>query len=318
MGSAGAPVATARRAADALQRAALLLALLGLSGVLALLTETFLTWSNVVNVLRQASINLVIAVGMTFVILSGGLDLSAGALVALVSVVTGLLMLKLSIATGIAAGLLVGVAAGLAVGALVAYGRVAPFIATLGAMTIHRGLALIVTDGDIITGLPEPFAWLGSGFVGPIPAPVVVAAAVVALGYLLLTQTPFGVNVYAIGGNVEAARLSGIDVRGTLLRIYALMGLLTAIAGIVMTARVRSGQPTLGQGFELDAIASVIIGGSNLRGEGSMTGTVVGALLIGVLRNGLNLLQINYFWQQVAIGLVIIFAVLLDSLKRKS
>jgi ribose transport system permease protein len=283
--------------------------------VLSLLSDRFMTWSNAINVWRQVSINLLLACGMTFVILSGGLDLSAGALVSLTGCITAVLLTKAGAGMAVSAGLLTGVAAGLLVGALVAYGNIPPFVASLGAGTMWRGLALIVTGGDIITGLPEPFLWLGGGFIGPIPVPVVIAAVVLAIGYLLLHHTPFGLHVYALGGNAEAARLSGVKNQRIILTVYSLMGFLAALAGVVLTARVQSGQPALGTGMELTAIASVIIGGSNFRGEGRMLGTLIGTLFIGVLGNGLNILNINYFWQQVVIGAVIIIAVLMDKVR---
>lgn len=283
--------------------------------VLSFMSDRFFTWSNAINVLRQVSINMLLACGMTFVILSGGLDLSVGALVSLTGCVTAILLAKTGAVTAVSAALLVGVAAGLLVGVLVAYGNIPPFVATLGAGTMWRGLALITTGGDIISNLPAGFLWLGGGFVGSIPVPVIIATLVAVVGYVLLHHTRFGLHVYALGGNAEAARLSGVKNQRVILQVYAIMGLLAAVAGAVLTARVQSGQPALGTGMELTAIASVIIGGSNFRGEGRMLGTVIGTLFIGVLGNGLNILSINYFWQQVIIGAVIILAVLMDKVR---
>jgi len=283
--------------------------------VLSFMSDRFFTWSNAINVWRQVSINLLLACGMTFVILSGGLDLSVGALVSLTGCITAILLTKTGAVTAVSAALVVGTAAGLLVGALVAYGNIPPFVATLGAGTMWRGLALITTGGDIISNLPAGFLWLGGGFVGAIPVPVIIAGAVALVGYVLLHHTKFGLHVYAMGGNAEAARLSGVKNHRIILQVYAIMGLLAAVAGAVLTARVQSGQPALGTGMELTAIASVIIGGSNFRGEGRMLGTLIGTLFIGVLGNGLNILSINYFWQQVIIGAVIILAVLMDKVR---
>lgn len=287
-----------------------------LCGVLTLLSDRFLTWGNVINVWRQVSINLLLATGMTFVILSGGLDLSAGSLVSLTGCVTALLLTKTAASLSVMAALTVGVSGGLVVGMLIAYGNIPPFVATLGAGTIYRGLALITTGGDIIASLPEGFLWLGGGTLGPIPVPVAIAALVAAVGWVLLHHTKFGLHVFALGGNAEAARLSGVRNQRQILMVYGLMGLLTALAGVVLTSRVQSGQPALGTGMELTAIASVIIGGANFRGEGRMIGTIIGTLFIGVLSNGLNILNINYFWQQVVIGAVIILAVLMDKVRQ--
>ncbi len=282
---------------------------------LSLLSDRFLTVSNAINVFRQVSINLLLAVGMTYVILSGGLDLSVGGLVSLTGCIAALLLTKTAVAAATSAALLVGAFGGLVVGMLVAYGNIPPFVATLGAGTIYRGLALITTGGDIIVNLPNSFLFVGGGALGPIPVPVAIAALVAAAGWVLLHHTKFGLHVFALGGNAEAARLSGVRNQRVILGIYAMMGALAALAGIVLTARVQSGQPALGTGMELTAIASVIIGGANLRGEGRMVGTIIGTLFIGVLSNGLNILNINYFWQQVVIGAVIILAVLMDKIR---
>lgn len=284
--------------------------------ILSFMSDRFATWSNLINVLRQVSINMLLATGMSFVILSGGLDLSVGSLVSLTGCVTAVLLTKTGAVTAVSAGLLVGAGAGLFSGMLVAYGNVPPFVATLGAGTMWRGLALIVTGGNIISSLPEGFLFLGGGFIGSIPVPVVIAALVSVIGFVLLHKTRFGLHVYALGGNAEAARLSGVKNHRVILMVYSLMGAMAALAGVILTARVQSGQPTLGTGLELTAIASVIIGGSNLRGEGRMLGTLIGTLFIGVLGNGLNILNINYFWQQVVIGAVIIIAVLMDKVRQ--
>ncbi|HYG56747.1 MAG TPA: ribose ABC transporter permease, partial [Symbiobacteriaceae bacterium] len=259
-----------------------------------------------------------IASGMTLVILTGGIDLSVGPVLALSSaVMAGLAAGGTHPLVAVLAGLAVGAALGAANGTVITRGGVAPFVATLGTMTIARGLTLVYTDGRPITGLPDALTALGTGYVGPIPAPVVVMAAVVLVTYLVLTHTPFGRFIYAVGSNEEAARFAGISVPRTKTLAYMLTGIAAALAGLVLTGRLNSAQPTAGAGFELDAIAAVVLGGTSLAGgQGGILGTVVGALIIGTLDNGLNLLNVSSFYQQVAKGAVILIAVLLDRRKK--
>ncbi len=290
--------------------------LLALGLLLTALTPHFLTVSNLLNVMEQTSINAVIAVGMTFVILSGGIDLSVGSLVALSGVVLAtVLQAGAPLPVALLAGLLAGALCGLLNGSLVTLGRLPPFIATLGMMSVARGAALLFTDGRPVSGFPPGFRSLATGRVLLVPVPVLVTLAVYVLAHLVLTRTRFGRYVYAIGGNEEATRLSGVSVRFHKTMVYALSGLVSGLAAAILTARLNSAQPIAGIMYELDAIAATVIGGTSLLGgQGRVTGTLVGALIMGVLRNGLNLLGISSFLQQVVIGLVIVGAVLLDSL----
>ena len=291
-----------------------------LCAILWALTPHFLTVSNLLNVAQQTSINAIVAVGMTYVIISGGIDLSVGSIVALSGVVLGsLLQGGQPLAVALAAALAVGLACGLLNGALVSIGGLPPFIATLGMMSVARGSALVFTEGRPISGFDEGFRSIATGSVGFVPAPVIVMIAVYAAAHIVLTRTTFGRYVYAIGGNEEATRLSGVAVRFHKTAIYGVSGVMSAIAAIVLTARLNSAQPIAGTMYELDAIAATVIGGTSLMGgEGSLGGTLVGALIMGVLRNGLNLLGVSSFLQQIVIGGVIVGAVLVDTvLKRR-
>jgi ribose/xylose/arabinose/galactoside ABC-type transport system permease subunit len=283
--------------------------------LLAVLSPYFLTVSNLSNVLEQTSINAVIAVGMTFVILSGGIDLSVGSLVALSGVaLAAALQRGTPLPLALLAGLVTGAVAGLANGLLITRGKLPPFIATLGMMSVARGLTLFVTDGRPISGFEAGFRSLATGRVLGVPASVLLAGALYVLAHLVLTRTRFGLYVYAIGGNEEATRLSGVAVRFHKTMVYVLAGLMSAVAAVILTARLNSAQPIAGMMYELDAIAATVIGGTSLLGgSGTIGGTLIGALIMGVLRNGLNLLGISSFLQQVVIGLVIIAAVLVDS-----
>ena len=302
------------RLGSALRRFGIVIAFALLVVILSLLSGSFLTVSNLLNIARQVSINAVIAAGMTFVILTGGIDLSVGSVLAVSgAVIAGLLSAGRPLLVGIGAGLAVGAALGLLDGLVITRGKVQPFIATLGMLTIGRGLTLVYTDGRPITGLPDAFVWLGAGEVSRIPVPVVIMILVSLISYGILTQTVFGRYVYAIGGNEEAARLSGVDVATHKTLVYVISGVLSAVSAVILTARLNSAQPTAGVGFELDAIAAVVLGGTTLAGgEGSISGTLLGAFIIGVINNGLNLLNVNPFYQQVVKGAVILLAVLLD------
>jgi ribose transport system permease protein len=283
--------------------------------LLTMLSPYFLTVSNLMNVMEQTSINAVIAVGMTFVILSGGIDLSVGSLVALSGVaLAGALRSGMPLPVALLAGLATGAAAGLVNGLLIARGKLPPFIATLGMMSVARGLTLFLTDGRPISGFDAGFRTLATGRVLGVPASVLLAGALYVAAHLVLTRTRFGLYVYAIGGNEEATRLSGVGVRFHKTMVYVLAGLMSAVASVILTARLNSAQPIAGMMYELDAIAATVIGGTSLLGgSGTIGGTLIGALIMGVLRNGLNLLGISSFLQQVVIGLVIIAAVLVDS-----
>jgi len=294
--------------------------LAALCAVLWALTPYFLTVSNLLNVAEQTSINAIVAVGMTFVIVSGGIDLSVGSIVAFSGVVLGTaLQSGHALPASLLLALLVGLACGLSNGALISWGRLPPFIVTLGTMSIARGAALLYTEGRPVSGFAPAFRSLATGRAGFIPAPVIVMAVVYAAAHFVLTRTTFGRYVYAIGGNEEATRLSGVSVTFHKTMIYGVSGSTSAIAAVILTARLNSAQPIAGMMYELDAIAATVIGGTSLMGgEGNLGGTLVGALIMGVLRNGLNLLGVSSFLQQVVIGAVIVVAVLLDTvLKRK-
>ena len=295
------------------------LGLIFLSAVLWALTPHFLTVSNLLNIAQQTSINAIVATGMTFVIISGGIDLSVGSIVALSGVALGsLLQAGQPAIVAVIAAVAVGIASGLVNGLLVSFGRLPPFIATLGMMSVARGSALVLTEGRPISGFSEGFRWVATGSLGPIPAPVIVTLLVYAIAHVVITRTTFGRYVYAIGGNEEATRLSGVAVRFHKTAIYAVSGLMSAVAAVVLTARLNSAQPIAGMMYELDAIAATVIGGTSLMGgEGSLFGTLVGALIMGVLRNGLNLLGVSSFLQQIVIGGVIVGAVLVDTLLKR-
>lgn len=296
-----------------------LVGLLLLCIVLTFLSDSFFTLDNWLNILRQVSINALIAFGMTFVILTGGIDLSVGSVLALSSAFTAGLMANGM--NGVFA-MMIGISAGLAMGALngviITKGRVAPFIATLATMTIFRGATLVYTEGRPITGFSDELAFqmIGRGYFLGIPVPVVLMLVAYVLLYVVLKKTTFGRHTYAIGGNEEATRLSGIRVDRLKIWIYSLTGGLAALAGLILTSRLNSAQPTAGTAYELDAIAAVVLGGTSLSGgRGWIFGTLIGALIIGVLNNGLNLLNVSSFYQQVIKGVVILLAVILDRRK---
>jgi ribose transport system permease protein len=293
--------------------------LLALCAVLWALTPHFLTVSNLLNIAQQTSINAIVAAGMTFVIVSGGIDLSVGSIVALAGVALGVMLQGgQSPFIAIPGAIAVGTGCGLLNGLLVSVGGLPPFIATLGMMSVARGTALVFTEGRPVSGFDEGFRWLATGTAGFVPAPVLVMLVVYAVAHLVLTRTTFGRYVYAIGGNEEATRLSGVAVRFHKTAIYGVSGALSAVAAIVLTARLNSAQPIAGMMYELDAIAATVIGGTSLSGgSGSLVGTLVGALIMGVLRNGLNLLGVSSFLQQIVIGGVIVGAVLVDTLLKR-
>ncbi|WP_312193589.1 ribose ABC transporter permease [Exiguobacterium sp.] len=284
--------------------------------VVSIMEPDFLTLNNLFNILRQVSINALIAFGMTFVILTGGIDLSVGSILALSSAfVAGLMTDGTSAVIAVLAGLIVGAVMGALNGMVISLGKVAPFIATLATMTIFRGLTLVYTDGKPITGLSQGgwFELFGRGYFWIFPVPVLTMLIAFAVLYFILKKTTFGRYTYAIGGNEEAAKLMGIQVNKVKIMIYSLSGLMAALAGIILTSRLNSAQPTAGTSYELDAIAAVVLGGTSLSGgRGWIVGTLIGALIIGTLNNGLNLLGVSSFFQLVVKGLVILFAVLAD------
>ncbi|MBE9205864.1 ribose ABC transporter permease [Nostoc sp. LEGE 06077] len=286
----------------------------------SLLSPNFFTAGNAVNILRQASINIVLATGMTFVILTGGIDLSVGSILAVSAVVAVLVSLLPALGwLAVPAALLTGLLLGLLNGALITFLDVPPFIVTLGSLTALRGAAFLVANGTTVINRNINFAWIGNSYIGPIPWLVIIALLTVAVSWFVLRQTVLGVQIYAVGGNERAARLTGIKVNRVLLFVYGVSGLLAGLAGIMSASRLYSATGILGQGYELDAIAAVILGGTSFTGGiGTIGGTLLGALIIAVLNNGLTLLNMSYFWQLVVKGLVIIAAVMIDRLRRRS
>ena len=297
-------------------RFGLLMALVALVAALSLLSDRFLTPSNVVNVLRQISINAIIACGMTVVIIGRGIDLSVGSLLALTGVVGASLAVGgLPAGLAILAAMALGTALGTFNGLFVAYAGIAPFIVTLAGLTIFRGAALAFTDGRPITGLPAAFMTLGYGTFLGLPVPIWIMLGFLLLTHVILRFTALGRAIYAIGGNEDAARLSGIAVRRVQAFTFAFSGLASALAAMVLTGRLNSAQPSAGVMFELDAIAAVVVGGTSLfGGRGGVFGTLVGALIIGVINNGMNLLNVPSFYQQIVKGGVILGALLIERL----
>lgn len=282
------------------------------------LSPYFFTAENILNVTLQTSIMAIIAVGMTFVILTQGIDLSVGAVVAFSGVIgTSVLLLPIpmtaSFPLAALAVMAVGIVSGAAGGVFITRFGITPFIVTLALMTIWRGAAFLYTDGRPVWGLPDGFSYLAGGRFLGVPIPTIIMVVLYAAAYVVLEHTRFGRYVYAVGGNREAARLAGINTDRILVSVYILCGLLSALAGFILASRVNSGQPNAGIMYELDVIAAVVVGGTSLQGgRGSIIGTFIGAMLIGILRNGLNLLNVNSYVQMVVLGLVILLAVMLD------
>ena len=298
----------------------LFLVLVILIVLFSILSPNFLSIPNWTNILRQISNLMLLACGQTLVVLTGGIDLSIGAMMGLVSVITAKSLLQINPCFAIFFGLSVGVIVGFANGCLIGKLKITPFVATLGMMTITSGLAMTLTNGAPIHGLPSSwFLDLGRGFVGPVPIPVIFALAGILVTHVILSFTKFGRYLYAIGGNEEATVLAGVDVNYYKVGTYMFAGLLSAVASILLTSRVITGQPQLGSGMELDSIAAVVIGGTALvGGTGSVGGTVIGVLIIGVLRNGLTLIGVSTFSQGIVIGIMLILAVYLGALRLKN
>ncbi|MFP9129097.1 ribose ABC transporter permease RbsC [Niallia sp. MER 6] len=296
-----------------------LLGLIILVIIVSILNPSFLEPLNLLNLLRQVAINALIAFGMTFVILTGGIDLSVGAILALSSALTaGMMVAGVDPIVAILVGCILGALMGMVNGLFITKGKMAPFIATLATMTIFRGLTLVYTGGNPITGLGDNYLFqlFGRGYFLGIPVPAITMILAFAFLFILLHKTPFGRKTYAIGGNEKAALISGIKVPKVKIMIYSLSGMLAALAGAILTSRLNSAQPTAGTSYELDAIAAVVLGGTSLSGgKGRIFGTLIGALIIGTLNNGLNLLGVSSFYQMVVKGIVILIAVLLDRKK---
>lgn len=308
------PAASKRKRSWAFSEGSLILILLVLFVALSLASDTFFTARNLSNLLRQTSINGIVALGMTFVIVSGGIDLSVGAVVGLSGMVAALMMSRgVDIWVSIAAALLVSILVGVINGVLIFRGKVPPFIATLGSMTMVRGLIMLISGAAMVAGLPRAFTDFSQADLFGIPSMVIVWLLIALVAWIIMRWTVFGRNTYTIGSNPEAARLSGISVGRTTIGVYALGALFAGIAGILFISRIANGVPTAGQGYELDAIAAAVIGGASLSGaEGSVFGTIIGAIIMQLLRNGGNLLGVNPFILEIIIGGLIVATVFLD------
>lgn len=298
-----------------------LIALVILIVFVSLMNGAFLQPTNLLNLMRQLIINGFIALGMTFVILTGGIDLSVGSTLAITSAVfAGLLQNGIGILPAILIALVIGFGLGLINGILITKGKLAPFIVTLATMTIFRGLTLVYTEGRPIPGPKEDFLFkfLGKGTVFGIPFPVILFAIVFIILWIILNKTPFGRKIYAVGGNEKASFISGINIDKVKTWVYIISALMAVLSGLVLTSRLNSAQPTAGTAYEMDAIAAVVLGGTSMSGgSGSLTGTLIGILILGVLNNGLNLLGVSSFYQQIVKGIVILVAVLIDRKRNK-
>jgi ribose transport system permease protein len=285
--------------------------------VFSILTPSFYDPSNLLDILLQSSINAVIAVGMTLVVMARGIDLSVGSVVGLTSMITASLLPQ-NLLLGIAAGVVLGVGCGLVNGVLIAKLKLPDFIVTLGMLSIYRGAALIYTDGKPIYGIDPAFRAIFAGELAGIPTPVIVALIIAVLAFFLVRYTALGEQIIAVGGNEEAARLAGINVDRVKISVYAISGLLASLAGLVLIGRIGAAEPIGGTGFELQAIGAAVIGGASLfGGEGNPLGSLIGALTLGAMQNGLTLLNVPSFWQLVATGVVVIVAVFVDQVTRK-
>lgn len=296
-----------------------LLALIVLIIFVSILSPSFLSLTNLMNLMRQVSTNALIAFGMTFVIITGGIDLSVGSTLALSSaIMAGMIVNGIDPLIAMTVSLIAGFILGAVNGLLITKGKLVPFIATLATMTIYRGATLVLTDGKPITGLDETFIFqfMGRGYFFGIPFPIVITFVVFALLFVLLHKMSFGRKTFAIGGNEKASFIAGVKSNKIKIFVYSISGVLASLAGIILTSRLNSAQPTAGESYEMDAIASVVLGGTSMSGgKGRIFGTLIGALIIGTLNNGLNLLGVSTFYQQIVKGIVIIIAVLIDRRK---
>jgi len=314
-----------------LKKYGIVLILLALFILMSILSPAFLKTRNLLNVVRQISVIGLIGMGVTMVIITTGIDLSSGSVIALAAVVAASLaqrvgwdaamypnLVGLPVIIPVLVGLAVGTTCGFLNGSIIAKFKIPPFIATLGMMTVARGLALLYSDGRPISSLTDSYNFIGQGEVLGIPFPIIILVIMAVITHVLLTNTKFGRYVYAIGGNENAAVISGLNVGKYKVLIYTYAGLLSGLAGILLSSRISSGQPGLGTGYELDAIAAAVIGGTSLNGGiGTVWGTIVGALIIGILNNGLDLLNVSAYWQQILKGLIIVAAIILDERKNR-
>lgn len=293
----------------------ILFVLVAMWAILLAVSPTFRTTTNAVNILRQVSVNGILALAMTFVIMTGGIDLTVGSLVAVVGVVTGSMLVANpeNVAGAIIAGIVICMLFGAMNGFFIAYMGVPPFVATLAGQTIARGFAYVYSDGKPYTLASDGFRFIGKGM-----APIVIFIVLLVLCHIVLSKMKFGRYIYAVGGNVKAAEASGVKVKGILMKTYILSAFLAGVAGIVLTSRTNSGQPAVGVGYETDAIAAAVIGGTSMTGGiGTIPGTLVGILIIGTLNNGMNLLDVSSYWQQIVKGIIILGAVCFDIVSKK-
>lgn len=302
----------------------IMLALVMLIVFFAILPSTrtvFLTSNNVLNILRQASTNLYVALAMTMVIILGGIDLSVGSIIALSGVVTGGLVAynELPVFIGVIGGLLVGLVFGAFNGMVISKTTIPAFIVTLATMNVGRGLAYIYTGGAPIRVISDEFNFIGAGYFGKIPTPVIYLIILILIALYIMNKTKLGRHIYAVGGNSQAAKFSGINNARVIFFVHVFSGLMAAVSGVVLASRMFSGQPTSGDGAEMDAIAAVVVGGTSMSGgRGTIGGTIIGGLIIAVLNNGLNLMNVNSFWQLVVKGVVILVAVYIDYIRNKN
>lgn len=272
------------------------------------------------NILRQISTNMLIACAMTMVIILGGIDLSVGSIIALSGVIAAgcVSRYELPIAVALIAGALVGVVIGVFNGFVICKTTIPPFIVTLATMNIARGLAKVYTGGSPVRVVTKEWQFIGAGYIGPVPVPVIIMIIAIIITALMMNKTKLGRHIYAVGGNTQAAEFSGIKVARVKFIVHAYAGLMAGLAGIILASRMYSGQPTAGEGAEMDAIAAVVVGGTSMAGgSGKIGGTIIGALIIGVLNNGLNLMNVNSFWQDVVKGVVILLAVFIDYIRNR-
>lgn len=308
-----------RDTSNLLRSFALVFVIIAIVVIMNFASDKFLKPQNIINVVRQISINGIIAVGMTFVILTGGIDLSVGSVIAITSVICGNLLEKgWHWMAACLVALVVSVVFGTFNGAMIAYVGFQPFIATLATVTMGSGIALAYSDGKPYIIKNKAFLAIGQGHLGPVPIPIILLVIVVLIGIVILKTTTFGRYVYAIGGNKNAAKFSGVRTRRVELMVYVLSSVCASIVGMILSARISSGQPTAGEGYELDAIAATAIGGTSMSGGiGSLVGTIFGFVILGLMANSMNLLNINSFYQQIVKGLLIIIAVFLDMTSKK-
>ncbi|RKY02584.1 MAG: ribose ABC transporter permease [Spirochaetes bacterium] len=309
---------------DYIKRNMLILFLIVISIIISVIVPVFLSIQNILNVLTQIAINAMLSTGMTFVIISGGIDLSVGSIAAFSGIAVTSIIVKLpnitifeSFIIGIGISILVGLACGGFSAIAIAKLNVTPFIATLAMMSIARGITYVITKSRPIFGLPDTFGWLGQKYIfGAIPVIVIIMIVVLSIAHIVLDKTSFGRYIYAVGSNEEVAKLSGINVDRIKISVYVISGILSAFGGVCLASKLATGQPTAGSGYELNAIAAVVMGGTSLSGgRGSMGKTVLGLLTIGIINNGLSLMKVSSYWQTIAMGLIILIAVSIDQLK---